>query len=293
MPFAIYRTFVLEEKYGFNKTTPGLFVKDLIKGNIISLVLNVILTPLIFWIIHISGPDLVINLAGITVIIAIIFSILMPTVIIPLFNTYSDLEDGELREAIIKETKKTDVKVSQIKVIDGSTRSSHSNAFVTGFWWFRKVVLYDTLIKDLSKEEICAIVNHELGHVVHKHSVYSMVEGCLSMLLMFYCFAYTLGNKAIIDSFGFSNKSNFLSLYLFGKLYLPVDYFQNFLALYLSRRAEYQADAFAIKHGHAESLKTGLVNLYKRNKGPLVTDPLYSSCTNSHPTLIERLMAID
>ena len=169
LPFSIYSTFVIEEKYGFNKTTPGTFVCDEIKKFIIALVIYAVLIPLLLWLIHVSGPALVLNLAAASIIIVIILSLLVPTVIVPLFFTYSNLEDGELKDAILEEAKKTDVSVAEIKVIDGSKRSSHSNAFVSGFWNFRKVVLFDTLIAQHPVEEVCAVVNHELGHVVHKH----------------------------------------------------------------------------------------------------------------------------
>lgn len=114
-----------------------------------------------------------------------------------------------------------------------------------------------------------------------------------SLILMFSCFAFTLGNKSIIESFKFGNESNFIYLFLFMKLYMPVATFVQFISMYFIRRAEYQADAFAVKHGHAKALKDGLVNLFKRNKGPLVADSLYSAINHSHPTLVERLTAID
>jgi len=146
LPFSIYSTFVIEEKYGFNKMTPGIFIGDQIKKFIIILVIYAAIIPLILWIIAISGPTLVLNLAAISVGLIIIVSLLVPTVFVPLFFTYSELENEELKTAIWLEAEKTDVNVSEIKVIDGSKRSSHSNAFVSGFWHFRKVVLFDTLI---------------------------------------------------------------------------------------------------------------------------------------------------
>mmetsp|Transcript_23052 Transcript_23052/g.30661 ORF Transcript_23052/g.30661 Transcript_23052/m.30661 type:complete len:370 (-) Transcript_23052:99-1208(-) len=294
LPFSIYSTFVLEEKYGFNKTTPGTFICDEIKKFIVAMVLFAVIIPLLLWIIHVSGgPTVVITLAAASTGLVIILSILIPTVIVPLFYTYTDLEDGELKTAILKEAEKTDVQVAEIKVIDGSKRSSHSNAFVSGFGSWRKVVLFDTLIAQHPVPEVCAVVNHELGHVVHKHIFQQILMSSLSLILMFSCFAFTLGNKAVIESFGFSNESNFLYLFLFTKLYMPVSTIVNFVSMFFIRRAEYQADAFAVTHGHAQPLKDGLINLFKRNKGPLVADPMYSALNHSHPTLVERLQAID
>ena len=127
-----------------------------------------VILPLLLWIVAVSGPALVVNLAAISIGLIILISILVPTVFVPLFFTYSDLEDDELKTAIMQEAEKTDVAVSEVKVIDGSKRSSHSNAFVSGFGSFRKVVLFDTLIAQHPTDEVCAVVNHELGHVVHK-----------------------------------------------------------------------------------------------------------------------------
>lgn len=146
LPFSLYSTFVIEEKYGFNKMTPGMFVADEFKKLILVLVIYAVVIPLILWLIAVSGPALILTLASVSVALVIIISLLVPTVIVPMFYTYTDLEEGELRTAILKEAEKTDVKVAEIKVIDGSKRSSHSNAFVSGFWSFRKVVLFDTLI---------------------------------------------------------------------------------------------------------------------------------------------------
>jgi len=293
LPFTYYSTFVIEEKYGFNKMTRGTFVGDMMKKFAITAVILSIVMPIILWLVHVSGPALILNLAGASIVIVILISLLIPTVIIPLFYTLTNLEDGELRTAVLKEAEKTDVSVAEIKVIDGSKRSSHSNAFVSGFWKFRKVVLFDTLIEQHSIEEVCAVVNHELGHVVYKHILQQVCMTSLTLILMFSCFNFTLGNRSIIESFKFSNESNFLYLFLFMKLYMPVSTVVNFISMFLIRRAEYQADAFAVTHGHAKALKDGLVNLFKRNKGPLVADSMYSALNHSHPTLVERLTAID
>lgn len=147
LPFSLYNTFVIEEKWGYNKTTAGTFACDQIKSFLITCVFNAIFLPLMLWIIHAAGPSLIPCLIGFSVVMILIINMLIPVVILPLFFTFTDLEDGELKTAIFSESEKTGIPVSQIKVIDGSKRSSHSNAFVTGFGSFRKVVLFDTLIK--------------------------------------------------------------------------------------------------------------------------------------------------
>lgn len=198
LPFSIYHTFVIEEKYGFNKMTPGTFVTDELKKFVLTMVLFAAIIPLILWIIHVSGPALVLTLAACSIGLVILLSLLIPTVIVPLFFTYTDLEEGELRTAVLAEAEKTDVNVSEVKVIDGSKRSSHSNAYVSGFWSFRKVVIFDTLIAQHPVDEVCAIVNHELGHVVHKHILQNVALSSVSLIVMFLCFSFTLGNKGII-----------------------------------------------------------------------------------------------
>ena len=225
LPFSIYSTFIIEEKYGFNKTTPGIFICDELKKFVLVLVLYAVIIPLLLWVIAVSGPALVLTLAACSIGLVIILSLLVPTVIVPLFYDYTDLEEGELKTAILREAEKTDVSLAEIKVIDGSKRSSHSNAFVSGFWSFRKVVLFDTLIAQHPIEEVVAVVNHELGHVVYKHMLQQVVLTSVTLIIMFSCFAFTLGNKGIISSFGFDNESNFLYLFLFMKLYLPVSFF--------------------------------------------------------------------
>ena len=185
--------------------------------------------------------------------------------------------------------------IAEIKVIDGSKRSNHSNAYVTGWGKFRKVVLFDTLIERLDRDEILAIVNHELGHVHKNHIIKQVCMTSFTLTVMFSCFSLVLYNPGIIASFGFLdvNVSNFLYLFIFLKLYLPISFITGFIEKKLTRTAEYQADEFATRNGHGVNLKKGLVSLYKQNKGHLVSDPLFSAMTYSHPTLVERLHAID
>ena len=171
IPWSVYSTFHIEEKYGFNKTTVGTFIADEIKKFLLIIIIMAIVIPLLLWLIAVSGKAMVLTLAGTSIVIVLIISLLVPTVIVPMFFEFSDLEEGELRNAIVADAQACDVGVAEIKVIDGSKRSSHSNAFVSGFGRFRKVVLFDTLIAQHPSNEIVAVVNHELGHVVHGHII--------------------------------------------------------------------------------------------------------------------------
>jgi STE24 endopeptidase len=174
-PFSIYLTFVIEEKYGFNKMTIGTFVMDQVKTLILTALLAAIVLPLVLVIIAKSGPAMVPILAAVSVGLLLLISILVPTLIVPCFFTYSDLQDEELKAAIQQEAVKAQVDISEIKVIDGSQRSSHSNAFVAGMLWFRKVVIFDTLLEQHPHDEILAVVNHELGHVAYSHTTKSVL----------------------------------------------------------------------------------------------------------------------
>jgi STE24 endopeptidase len=177
--------------------------------------------------------------------------------------------------------------------MDGSKRSSHSNAFVVGFGSFRKVVLFDTLITTHSQEEILAVVNHELGHVAHHHVIKHSLLSVLNLTVMFSLFSYCLNNKDLLLSFGFNHTSVFMYLLTFMTMWGPLSFPLQFLSMFMIRRAEYEADAYAVRYNHAKGLKSGLITLFKHNKGALIVDSVWSALNNSHPTLIERLQAID
>jgi STE24 endopeptidase len=239
VPFSLYKTFVIEEKYGFNKMGMGTFISDQVKTFLLTALLSVIVLPLLLWIIAVSGAALVPVLAIVSVVMVFVISLLVPVFIIPCFFKYSELEEGELRTAIFREAERTNVPVSQIRVIDGSQRSSHSNAFVAGMLWFRKIVLFDTLINQHPQEEIIAIINHELGHVAYNHIYKQMIMSAIQMIIMFSFFGIVLGNKGVLQSFGFDHASSFLYLFIFSQLYMPIDFLTRFLAMALIRRAEY------------------------------------------------------
>lgn len=159
--------------------------------------------------------------------------------------------------------------------------------------WFRKVLLFDTLLENHSDDEIIAIVNHELGHVHHMHVAQHTVMAAIQLVIMFVLFSFANGNKGILEAFGFDYTSKFICLFLFTKLYMPVDFITRFISMHFVRLAEFEADAFAVDHKHGPGLKSGLISLFKRSKAPLVADPLFSAFNHSHPTLVERLSAID
>lgn len=164
---------------------------------------------------------------------------------------------------------------------------------MSGFCGARKVVLFDTLLETHSEDEILAIVNHELGHVAHNHILKRVVMMSVQLIIMFSIFGFCLGNKQILLSFGFKFESHFLYLFLFQNLWIPVAFVTQFFSMYTIRLAEYEADAYAVSFNHGPALKKGLIEIFKINKGALTSDPLYSALNHSHPTLVERLHAID
>lgn len=215
LPFSIYKTFVIEETYGFNKTSSKTFICDQLKSVMLIVVFTSILQPLVLWVVDVAGDNLIVSLAGISLAIILLFQLLIPVLIIPLFYKLTDMEDGELKSRVFKEAEKTGIPVSQIKVIDGSQRSSHSNAFVTGFSSFRKVVIFDTLIEQQSVDEICAVVNHELGHVAYHHVLVNVFTTLVQLTLMFSVFSMCLGNIDIVKAFHFTRASPFVYLFAF------------------------------------------------------------------------------
>ena len=223
----------------------------------------------------------------------IIVQLLIPSVILPIFFTFSELEDEDLKEKIFSEAEKTSVNVDEIRVIDGSQRSNHSNAFVAGLCGVRKVVLFDTLLEDHTEDEILAIINHEIGHVAHNHIFKRVFLMSFQLIIMFSLFALCLGNKEILLSFGFHYKSNFLYLFIFQYLWIPVAFITQFFVMHVIRSHEFEADNYAVQFNHGSALSRGLIQIFKNNKGALVADPIYSALNYSHPTLVERLTAID
>ena len=252
-----------------------------------------IVLPLLLWTIQKSGKALIPMLVCVSIAGVIVINLLIPSVILPIFFTFSQLEDNELRDKIYAEAEKTSISVDEIKLIDGSQRSSHSNAFVAGLCGTRKVVLFDTLLEDHDEDEILAIVSHELGHVAHNHIFKRVFLASFQMIIMFSMFALCLGNKEILHSFGFHYKSNFLYLFIFQYLWVPVAFITQFFVMHVIRNHEFEADNYAVQFNHGSALSRSLIQIFKKNKGALVADPIYSALNYSHPTLVERLGAID
>ncbi len=292
LPFSIYDTFVVEEKFGFNKTTPKIFVFDKIKGLLLGAIIGggifslllyfYMLIPQYFWLLALA----------VVAAFSIFFMMFYSNIIVPLFNKQTPLEEGELRTAIEKFADKAGFKLNNIYVIDGSKRSTKANAYFTGLGSKKRIVLYDTLINDLSTEEIVAVLAHEVGHYKHKHTLYSLIFSLIVSAIEFYILSLFLGNEQLALALGGDFASFHLSLLGFGLLFTPISMVFSVLTNVFSRRNEYQADAFAASFGLANQLIEGLKKLSVKSLSNLLPHKAYVFFYYSHPTLLQRIKAL-
>ncbi len=291
-PLSIYDTFVIEEKFGFNKTTPVLFIIDKIKGWALSLILGGGLMFLILWFYYKTTSMFWIYAWLISSFFMIFFAMFYSNIIVPLFNKQSPLEDGELKTAIHNFADKVGFKLDNIYTIDGSKRSSKANAYFTGLGRKKRIVLYDTLIKELSVDEIVAVLAHEIGHYKKKHTVQSIIISILQTGLTFYLIALCLKIPALSQALGVKDPSFHIGIIAFGILYSPISLIIGLSMNILSRKNEYQADAFARENFGAEPLIMALNKLSVNNLSNLTPHPLYVFFHYSHPTLLQRIVAL-
>eukprot|EP01016_Furgasonia_blochmanni_P042519 TRINITY_DN5651_c0_g1_i6.p1 TRINITY_DN5651_c0_g1~~TRINITY_DN5651_c0_g1_i6.p1 ORF type:complete len:368 (+),score=75.57 TRINITY_DN5651_c0_g1_i6:410-1513(+) len=293
LPFDLYYTFVLEEKHGYNKKTWQTFVKDEILE---FLVMAVVLPPILYgflYIIENGGPYFYIYVEFFVIIVIIVMMTLYPNVIAPLFNKFTELPESELRQKINSLAAANKFPLTRIYEMDGSKRSAHSNAYMYGFGSNKRIVLFDTLKQQMSNDEIVAVLAHELGHWKYNHTWKNLINTIIQTFFIFYIYGMFMNDKAIFASFGFANKSIFIGIMLFTTIYSPVLFVMKCVTLKLSRTFEFQADEFAVLQNYGTLLKSGLINLFKENKGTLIPDPLYAQFHYSHPGLLERVKHID
>ncbi len=289
LPFSIYDTFKIEEKYGFNKTTPKTFVFDKIKGWLVGAIIGGGLLALIIFIYQKTG-----NLFWIYAWILIsAFSIFMTmfysNIIVPLFNKQTPLEDGELRDAISAFSEKVGFKLDNIFVIDGSKRSTKANAYFTGLGAKKRIVLYDTLIKDMTTDEIVAVLAHEIGHNKKKHVIQGLLIGLVQTGIVLFVFGLLIGNPKLSSALGVDEPNFHIGLVAFGVLYSPISFFTGIFMNILSRKNEYEADRFAAENFKPEALASALKKLSVNNLSNLTPHKLYVFFHYSHPTLLQRL----
>ncbi len=293
LPFEWYAQFRLEERFGFNTTTPKLWWNDRLKGLALAVILGYPLLMLILKLVEWTGPFWWLWAWGCVLVFQLVMVVLAPILIMPLFNKFTPLPEGCLRERLLALGRRTGFVAKSIQVIDGSKRSRHSNAFFTGFGRFRKIVLFDTLIQQLTESELEAVLAHEIGHYKKKHIPKMLLWSAVSSLVAFYLISVFAKQAWFYRSFGFEPGSIVPALLLFGLLAGVVTFWFSPLAHWWSRRYEYQADAYAAQTMHEpQSLIGALRKLNEKNLSNLTPHPFYSGFYYSHPTLLEREQAL-
>ncbi|KAH0728346.1 hypothetical protein KY284_004211 [Solanum tuberosum] len=294
LPFSLYSTFVIEARHGFNKQTVWLYFRDMIKGIALSIVIGPPIVAAIIVIVQKGGPYLAIYLWGFMLILSLVMMTIYPVLIAPLFNKFTPLPQGELRLKIENLASSLKFPLKKLFVVDGSTRSSHSNAYMYGFFKNKRIVLYDTLIQQCKNdEEIVAVIAHELGHWKLNHTMYSFIAVQILTFLQFGGYTLVRNSKDLFQSFGFDTQPVLIGLIIFQHTVIPLQHLVSFGLNLVSRAFEFQADAFAKKLGYAAPLRAGLVKLQEENLSAMNTDHWYSAYHYSHPPLVERLAAID
>jgi STE24 endopeptidase len=293
LPFGLYSTFVIEERFGFNKMSFGLWVKDQIKGLILSLLL---MTPLLyglFWFMDASGPLWWVYAFLFVSFFQLLLMYIYPAWIAPWFNKFSPLDEGQLREAIETLARRLEFKTAGIFLMDGSRRSAHGNAYFTGFGKNKRIVLFDTLINNLKDEQTVAVLAHEIGHQKKNHIKKSLAFSMLITLAGFWILSVLLDYQPLFLAFGFEQTSYHGALIIFSFVSAPVTYFLSPFFSLLSRKHEYEADRYAVDAvGGYQPLSEALLSLSKKSLSNLTPHPWYSFFHYSHPTLHERISAM-
>ena len=293
VPFSLYSTFVIEEKFGFNKTTVKTYIIDKLKGYGLIIVLGSLIMSLILYFFNTYTTNGWIIAWGIITVFIIAVQPLFVHVIAPMFNKFTSLEEGELRSAIEDFAEKVNFPIGRIDVMDGSRRSAHSNAYFSGFGKSRRIALFDTLLEKHSTEEIVSVVAHEVGHYKKKHIIMGTILGILETGLMLFIFNSLMNNHALFNVFGVQNISVYGGLVFFGMLYAPVSLITSMGTTAMSRKNEFEADAYALettkKPGPLISMLKGLS---ASNLSHLTPHPLMVFLSYSHPPVTDRIKAV-
>ncbi|MCF8382650.1 MAG: M48 family metallopeptidase [Chlorobium sp.] len=293
LPFTLYRTFVIEERFGFNKTTPAVFAGDTLKSLLLALLIGAPALALLLSFFGYAGDSAWLWAWGVFVLLTLILQYVAPAWIMPLFNRFEPLGDGELKTAILQYAQRTGFPLSGVFVIDGSTRSSKANAFFTGFGHRKRIALFDTLIANHTVEELVGVLAHETGHFKKRHVVINMVLSMLNLGIIFFLLSLFMQNRQLFDAFFMSEVSVYGSLVFFMLLYTPVEFLLSIFLQVLSRRHEYEADAYAVSTSeNGEALVEALKKLSRSNLSNLTPHPVYVFLNYSHPPVVDRIRRI-
>lgn len=292
-PFDLYGTFVIEERFGFNRTTPKTYLLDKVKGWMLALLLGGGLLALFVWFYHTAGSLFWLYAWMLFTAFSIFMMMFYSTLIVPLFNKQKPLEEGELRSAIESFADKAGFKLDNIFVIDGSKRSSKANAYFSGLGPRKRIVLFDTLIKEHTTEELVAVLAHEIGHYKKRHTTKGMLVSVVHTGIMLYLLGLFINRPELSGALGASEPSFHMGILAFGLLYSPISLVLGILGSKLSRKHEYQADAFAAMMYDPRPLKEALKKLSVNHLSNLRPHPAYVYVHYSHPPLLKRLEHLD
>ncbi|MBB65322.1 MAG: peptidase M48 [Waddliaceae bacterium] len=293
LPLSIYHTFVIEERYGFNKSTPWIFFTDQIKAIIIGSLIGGIVLSAILWFFESTGSQAWLFCWIAMTALQFLFMFLVPVLIMPLFNKFEALPDGDLKEAIETYAKSQNFSLSGVYTMDASKRSTKANAFFTGFGKSRRIVLFDTLVNHYSTEELVAVLAHEMGHFKKKHIVRMLSIGILNTGILFYFLHLCMKWPALFEAFSMEHLSVYASLVFFTFLYSPLSTLTSLMSNILSRKHEFEADAYAIHtYEHGEKLISALKKLSVDSLSNLTPHPLKVFLEHSHPPVLQRIDTI-
>lgn len=293
IPFELYDTFIIEQRFGFNKVTPKIFIVDKLKNYALTIAVGGILFSLIIWIYQLTPTYFWILAWAVVTFFSLFVSMFYSEIIVPIFNKQTPLEEGDLRNKIKAFANKSGFKLTDIYVIDGSKRSTKANAYFAGLGGKKRIVLYDTLIDSLTPDEITAVLAHEVGHYKKKHTLKMYAVSLPLSLLVFFLLGLILNSDAVAQALGGKAASFHLNILAFGILYTPLSIITDLLSSIMSRKHEYEADAFANSYGLGNNLISGLKKLSSDSLSNLMPHPLYVFFFYSHPTLYQRIEVIN
>jgi len=290
LPFSIYHTFVIEERFGFNKTTVRIFILDIIKGITLGVLLGGPLLAGILYFFQSAGAYAWIYCWLVVTVFSLFIQFIAPTWIMPLFNKFTPLQEGALRTAILNYVQKVKYPLRDIFVMDGSKRSTKSNAFFTGFGKNKRIALFDTLIQKHTVEELVSILAHEIGHYKKKHIRQSMLIGFVHTGILFYLLSVFVNHQGLFDAFYMQHVSVYAGLLFFGMLYTPLEMILSIFLNIFSRRNELQADHYAGETTQGwQDMISALKKLSMDNLSNLTPHPFYVFLNYSHPPVLERI----
>lgn len=288
-PFSYYKTFVIEERFGFNKTTKKTFILDKVKGWIMSAIIGGGIIALIIWFYELTGTTFWVYAWILVAVFALFMNMFYAKLIVPIFNKQTPLEEGELKSAISDYSNKVGFTINNIFVIDGSKRSTKANAYFSGFGREKRITLFDTLINDLETEEIVAVLAHEVGHYKKKHIIFNLITSILLTGFTLFLLSLFINTPILSQALSVQEQSFHIGLIAFGILYSPISEVTGFIMNYVSRKFEYQADNYAKETYGANPLITSLKKLSKNSLSNLTPHPLYVKMHYSHPSLLQRV----